>query len=242
MKFLCIIPVFNEENRLSDLLNNIITFRKKDHFKIDFLIINNGSTDKSLEMIKSSKLNFISLKKNKGIGYAFLLGLKLGSKNGYDVLIHMAGNNKMSPFDITHVVRPIISRNIDYVSGTRFGINENYNNNPIFRKISIKLLSLIFSIIFKKKLTDATCGFRAMKINKLVQNFKLFNKKRYYTYGYEYYSYGKILLSNNFTSCEANVKMNYPKKGKYSKIRPFIDWYPIIFGYLRALVDNKKLK
>ena len=241
MKLLCIIPVYNEENRLPNLLNDIITFKKKDNLKIDFLIINNGSNDKSLEIIKSSKLNYISLKKNKGIGYAFLLGLKLGSKNNYDILIHMAGNNKMSPFDIDQVLRPIIFNNIDYVSGTRFGIKSNYDNNPFFRKISIKLLSIFFSIIFKKKITDATCGFRAMKINKLVKNFKLFNKKKYYTYGYEYYSYGKILLSDNFKSCEANVKMNYPKKGKYSKIRPVIDWYPIIFGYLEALIDNKKL-
>lgn len=242
MKLLCIIPVFNEENRLEDLLNDIIKFKKKDQFKIDFLIINNGSTDKSLEIIKASKLNFISLKKNKGIGYAFLLGLKIGSKNNYDVLIHMAGNNKMSPFDIDQVLRPVLLKDIDYVSGTRFGIKENYDNNPVFRKLTIKLLSLIFSILFRKKITDATCGFRAMKINKLINNFKLFNKKKYYTYGYEYYSYGKILLSDNFKSCEANVKMNYPKKGKYSKIRPFIDWYPIIFGYLEALIDNKKLK
>jgi len=242
MKLLCIIPVFNEENRLSDLLNSIIRFKEKDQFKIDFLIINNGSTDKSLEIIKSSKLNFISLKKNKGIGYAFLLGLKLASKNNYNVLIHMAGNNKMSPFDIDQIVRPVIFKDIDYVSGTRFGIKENYDNNPVFRKLTIKLLSLIFSILFRKKITDATCGFRAMKINKLIKNFKLFNKKKYYTYGYEYYSYGKILLSDNFTCCEANVKMNYPKKGKYSKIRPIIDWYPIIFGYLEALIDSKKLR
>lgn len=241
MKLLCIIPVYNEENRLLDLLNEIVRFKNNDKLKIDFLIINNGSNDKSLEIIKSSKLNYISIKKNKGIGYAFLLGLKLGSKNNYDILIHMAGNNKMSPFDIDQVVRPIMYENIDYVSGTRFGIKKNYDNNPIFRKISIKLLSFFFSIIFKKKITDATCGFRAMKINKLIKNFTLFNKKKYYTYGYEYYSYGKILLADNFKSCEANVKMNYPKKGKYSKIRPIIDWYPIIFGYLEALFDKKKL-
>ena len=35
--------------------------------------------------------------------------------------------------------------------------------------------------------------------------------------------------------------MNYPKKGNYSKIRPIINWYPIIFGYLEALFDRKKL-
>ena len=35
--------------------------------------------------------------------------------------------------------------------------------------------------------------------------------------------------------------MNYPQKGKYSKIRIIIDWYPIIMGYLKSIIDQKKL-
>ena len=111
----------------------------------------------------------------------------------------------------------------------------------MFRKISIKILSLFFSFLFRKKITDATCGFRAFKVKKIIKYFKFFNKKKYFTYGYEYYSYGKILLSSKIESCEASVKMNYPKEGNYSKIRPIIDWYPIIFGYLEALMDGRKL-
>jgi len=241
MKVLWIIQVFNEELRLPTLLKDIIEFKRINKFNIEFLIINNGSTDDSLNMIKSSTINYISLKKNKGIGYSLLLGLKIGSKNKYDTLIHMAGNNKMSPFDLDKVLKPIFFEKVDYVSGTRFGLKKNFENIPLFRKISIRILSLFFSIVFKRKITDATCGFRAMKINKIINNFKLFNKKKFYTYGYEYYSYGKILLSKNIKSCEVDVKMNYPKDGKYSKIRPIIDWYPIIFGYLEAFVDRNKL-
>ena len=147
----------------------------------------------------------------------------------------------MSPFDIPNVLKPIKEENIDYVSGTRFLEKNNFDNNPLFRKISIKILSLFFSLLFRKKITDATCGFRAFKVKKVIKYFKFFNKKKYFTYGYEYYSYGKILLSPKIQSCEASVKMNYPKKGNYSKIRPIIDWYPIIFGYLEALFDRKKL-
>lgn len=99
-------------------------------------------------------------------------------------------------------------------------------------------MSIFFSVIFKKKITDATCGFRAFKVEKLIGYFNFLNKKRYYTYGYEYYSYGKILLSKNINSCEASVEMNYPKSGKYSKIRPIIDWYPIIWGYIESAYDG----
>ena len=145
----------------------------------------------------------------------------------------------MSPFDIPNMLKPIFEENVDYVSGTRFIKKENYINNPIFRKLSIKALSIIFSLLFKKKITDATCGFRAFKIDKVIKYFYLFNKKKYYTYGYEYYSYGKMLTLKNIKTSEASVKMNYPSRGKYSKIRPVIDWIPVIFGYLNALFDKK---
>ena len=227
--------------RLNDLLNDINIYQESNKLKIDFLLINNGSSDKSLEIIKSHKFNFISLKRNKGIGYSLLLGLRLAKKNKYQILVHMAGNNKMSPFDIDNVLHPILNSDVDYVSGTRFCNRDNHLNNPLFRKISIKLLSILFTFIFKKKITDATCGFRAFKINKVFEYFLFFNKKKFYTYGYEYYSYGKVLWSKNLNSCEANVKMNYPKKGKHTKIRPVIDWIPIILGYLMARYDNKKV-
>ncbi len=242
MKILCVVPIYNEEARLNDLLNDIKSFKKKDVNNIDFLLINNNSTDRSLQIIKKYEFKYMTLSKNRGIGYAFLLGLKIANFLKYEILIHMSGNNKMSPFHIKNVLKPILKNDIDYVSGTRFTFKENYITNPLFRIISIKLLSYFFSFIFKKKITDATCGFRAFKIKKIYKYFNFFNKRKYYTYGYEYYSYGKILLSKEISSCEADVKMNYPKKGSYSKIRPFIDWYPMIIGYIEAFFDNKKIK
>ena len=242
MKILCILPIYNEELRLNELLTDIEEYSKNNRFNIEFLLINSGSNDKSIEIIKNFKVKFISLKKNKGIGYVLLLGLKIAKKLKYDLLVHMAGNNKMSPFDLDSMLSPIFEKNIDYVSGTRFRFKKNYENNPKFRIFSIRILSFFFSIIFKKTITDATCGFRAFKINKIYPYFNYFNKKKNYTYGYEYYSYGKILMSKKISSCEADVKMNYPRTGKYSKIRPIIDWSPMILGYLNAFFDRNKVE
>lgn len=240
MKIICVVPIYNEESRLKYLLEEIIQFKKIYHNEVEFLLVNSGSTDNSENILKMYKFNYLSLKRNKGIGYVLLLGLKLAHKKGYDILIHMAGNFKMSPLEIPTILNPIVKNNIDYVSGSRFLERKNYVNNPFFRKASIRILSKIISFFFKTNITDATCGFRAFKIKKIITFYKDFNKKKYYTYGYEYYSYGKILLSKNFSNTEVSVKMNYPENGKYSKIRPFVDWYKIIFGYFEALLDKKK--
>lgn len=242
MRVICIIPIYNESSSLNLLVDKIKEFKKIENKKIDFLLINNGSTDNTDEILKLSKLNFLKLKRNKGIGYSLILGLRIAHRNRYDILIHMAGNNKMSPFDIKNILNPIIENDYDFVNGTRFLKKEDYSTNPIFRKVSIRLLSIIISIIFKKKITDATCGFRAFKIKYVYKYFKYFNKKKNYTYGYEYYSYGKILLSKTLKSCETAVGMNYPSKGKYTKIRPIIDWFSILLGYFRALIDRVKIE
>lgn len=239
MRILCIVPVYNEENRLQDLLNKIKNVNQNTG--VDFLIINNGSTDSSLEIIKKSKLRFHNLKKNYGVGYALLFGLKLAIKEKIDYLVHLAGNGKMTPYDIVNFTNLLKNKEFDYACGSRFINIDDSKSNPLQRIIMIKVLSSIISIFFKRKITDATCGFRFFKVKIFKDKLNYFNKSKYYTYGYEYYTYGKILLSKSIKSTEVPVSMNYPRLGKYSKIRPIIDWFPIIFGYLEARFDGKKI-
>ena len=137
----------------------------------------------------------------------------------------------------------VIKKNIENEPGnlTRFLVmgkkifqpeftNKNYITTPVFRKISIKILNFIFSFLFKKKISYATCGFKAFKVNILKNKLMNFNKKKFYSYAFVYYFFGKVLISNKIKHCESSVMMRYPKKGKYSHIRPFLDWFTILFG------------
>ena len=53
MKILCIIPIYNEEARLKYLLEEIITFKKETNLNVEFLLINNGSTDNSANILNN---------------------------------------------------------------------------------------------------------------------------------------------------------------------------------------------
>ncbi len=238
MKSLCIIPCWNEENRLIDLINQIKNFDQKNI--VDFLFINNGSTDNSLKIIESNNLNVKSYKNNNGIGYALIDGLKIGIENSYDIVIHMAGNGKMSPLELNKFIDKIKNENFDFVHGSRFLTGGDYNTNPLNRVILIKILTFFINLKSKKEITDATCGFRAFRTSILRNNLSLFDKKMFYTYGYEYYTLGKILTNKDIKFTEIPVSMKYPKKGKYSKIRVIIDWLPIIKSYFLAFFDGKK--
>jgi glycosyltransferase involved in cell wall biosynthesis len=241
MKSLCIIPCWNEEHRLSNLINQIKNF-DQSNYSVDFLFINNGSTDNSLKIIEDSQIMVKSYKQNRGAGYALIDGLKIGIEKNYDVMVHLAANGKMFPDEITKFLEKISKENYSFVHGSRFLNNDGYKTNPFKRIILIKVFTFILNIIFKKKITDATCGFRAYKTSILSKNIDILDKEEFYTYGYEYYVLGKVLKSKDISFTEVPITMNYPKTGSYSKIRTIIDWYPIIRAYFLSFIDSKDLK
>ena len=240
MSYLCIAPCWNEEKRLPELLKSIKEFKLKNT-KVDFLFFDNGSTDKSLQIIQDFDIPVIKYEKNMGAGYALIHGLKIGIEKNYFGMIHLAANGKMMPNEINKFIDKIENENFDFVHGSRFLNGGDFKTNPILRIFLIKLTTLFLSFIYNRKITDATCGFRAYKVNLLKNNLNLIDKKKFYTYAYEYYVLGKILKNKKVKFSEVPITMLYPKKGKYSKIRPILDWYVIIAAYIEALIDGKSL-
>lgn len=238
MKSLCVIPVYNEEKRLQELLEKV-SIVKNDLKNLDFIIINNGSFDKSKEIISNFNLKSINLEKNFGVGYALIKGLEYALENNFEILVHLAGNGKMLPQEIETFLKKVENQ-YDFVNGSRFLPNANHKNNPKNRIFMIKILSFFISLVYGQKITDVTCGFRAFKVKIFKNYINLFNQKRFFTYRYEYYTYGKILKNKKYNCIEIPITMDYPKND-YSKIRPVIDWIPIISGWLEAKFDGKEI-
>ena len=114
---LYVIPVFNEDNRLISLIDQIKSY-KYDKFNLTYIFINNGSTDESLKIIKQSKIRYLNLKSNKGVGYALMIGY-LYAKNIILNIIQL-GNGKMKPSQIEMFMDNLIEENYNFVSGSRF--------------------------------------------------------------------------------------------------------------------------
>ncbi len=240
MKTLCVIPVFNEHNKLNKLIDQIKK-NKYEVYNLQYLFVNNGSTDNSLILLKKSGIKYLNIKKNKGVGFALMMGFFYAKKYNFDFLVHLAGNGKMDPGQIDRFIKLITDKNYDFISGSRFLEGSSKKNNPLIRLILIKSFSFILNFVLKKKISDSTCGFRAFKVN-LFKNFKKnFFKKELYTYGYEYFSYGKIIKSKDIKFCEVPVSMDYPSQKNYSKIRPVLDWYIILKYWIKGLTDKNEL-
>ena len=149
-KILCVVPVYNEELRLNKLISKNKKSKKKIK-NINFLFVNNGSNDNSLHILRKNSLNIINLKKNMGVGYALILGLKYAIKNKYSIIVHLAGNGKMLPSQIPIFLKKLINKKKDFVNGSRFLKNGDYKSNPLIRIVLIKILSFIISLLYNRK-------------------------------------------------------------------------------------------
>ena len=147
----------------------------------------------------------------------------------------------MNPNQITKVIDPILKNKADFVSGSRFIDRGGVKNTPFYRIFLIYIFSKFVTFIFRRKISDASCGFRAFKLN-VFNNFnKNYNQERFYTYGYEYYTFGKIISNKEKKFKEVSVSMNYPSKKNYTKMRPVIDWLVIVYYWFLGYYDKVKI-
>ena len=94
MKTLIIIPAYNEELNIENTINKLKKYNDISKSPVDYIIINDGSTDKTKEICKKNNFNVINLIHNLGIGGAVQTGYKYALENNYDIAIQFDGDGQ----------------------------------------------------------------------------------------------------------------------------------------------------
>lgn len=232
MKGLIIIPAYNEEKVIENTIKNL----KEQNKDIDYIIINDCSKDKTLEICKKNNFNVISLPVNLGIGGAVQTGYKYAYENGYDVAIQMDADGQHDPKYISEFIKKIEEGN-DLVIGSRFLEKEGFQSTFI-RRIGINLYSWIIKIFTKKEIKDTTSGYRAAgkRVIKIFANT--------YPVDYPEPETDALIAKNNFNIVEIPMQMKERAGGK-SSITPIKSiYYAIKVGLavlLACIVKNRKI-
>lgn len=155
MKITIVVPVYNEEEKVTDVLREL----SKTRFQV--VAVDDGSTDNSLNKINSLKLkNVIVLqhKINLGKGAALKTGCEYAFTHGADAVIMMDSDGQHKVEDLPRFVEKLKSNKYDVVFGSR-----NLNLGvPLDRYMGNKLASVLVGFMFGIYVSDLICGFRGI--------------------------------------------------------------------------------
>jgi dolichol-phosphate mannosyltransferase len=230
------VPVYDQAGELPRVLAEAAAAARPD---VALLLVNNGSRDGSAELVRASGHPFLDLPRNLGVGGALMLALDWALRRPVEVFGMMAANGKMLPAEIPRLVDPILGGAADYVTGSRFLPGGAAPHLPPFRRRAIPLVNLYVRGLTGARLTDATCGFRAFRLDLLRRAEFDWRAPWLASYGLEYYLYAKVLLDRRIRWLERPVTMRYPPAGRYSKIRPGRDWWAMLAPWLRARRERR---
>lgn len=167
MEILVIIPAYNEEESIVEVVNKLKTAQPE----VDYIIINDCSTDNTEKICQEHEFNYINLPVNLGIGGGVQAGYRYAVENDYDITIQMDGDGQHDPESIVELIKPIIENNADMVIGSRFITNDGFQSS-MMRRVGIKFLEWLIKICCGVKINDTTSGFRATS-KKLTQHFSI---------------------------------------------------------------------
>ena len=157
-KTLIVIPSYNEEYSIAGVLKDI----KKQALKIQVLVIDDGSSDKTAQIAQEEGAKIISLPYNSGYGVALQTGYIYARKHHYSIVIQMDADGQHDPACIHDLLSEIINSDADVVVGSRF-LGENTYRTSTVRRIGMFIFGKVASLFCKTRVSDPTSGFQAIK-------------------------------------------------------------------------------
>lgn len=160
-----IIPCLNEEKGLIEIFKSIPYEKLKRYgYKLDILVVDNGSEDNTVEVAKNNKAEVI-IENKKGKGNAIIKAFKHLNVNKIDYVVMIDGDNTYKTSEIPRLVELLESDFTDVVIGSRLKGNLLEGSFKSINKYGDQAISLLIRRVYKNALvTDALSGFFVWKI------------------------------------------------------------------------------
>lgn len=181
-----IMPAYNEQETIAEAVSK--TLAQNYGVKFELIVVNDGSTDSTLEKLRkfSSRVQIISSKKNNGKGYAIRAGFARAKGS---IAIIQDADLEYNPAQINSIIQPILDSRADAVYGSRFA-GSLQGMSPLFL-FGNKMLTLATNLLFSSRLTDMETCYKALSRKAL----------------------GSLTLSENSFTVEAEITAKLLKNG-----------------------------
>lgn len=151
-ELLIVIPAYNEEENIE----NVVTFIKNKYSQYDYVVVNDGSRDRTADICRQNGYELINLPVNLGLAGAFQAGLKYAYVKGYSYAIQFDADGQHRP----EFIEPMLERikqGYDIVIGSRF-VNIKKGNS--LRMVGSKMITVAIKMTTGARVSDPTSGMR----------------------------------------------------------------------------------
>lgn len=228
MKKLAIIPAYNEKQSIIFTVEDI----KKNAPDFDYIIINDCSTDNTMDICKYNGYNVLNLPINLGIGGAVQTGYLYAYNYGYDIAVQFDGDGQHKAEYLDDMTKYLIENDFDMVIGSRFIENAGFQST-FLRRIGIRYFTFLIKMLSGKTITDPTSGMR-MCNKKTIEMFA-----NEYPRDYPEPESTMRLIRHKRKIAEYPVEMR-DRQGGVSFISPLISVYYMIKVTLAIIIERMR--
>ena len=214
-----VIPVFNEELTIGNLIERLKAVMKKTGFKYEIIVVDDRSADKSLEISKSHGVKVFSLKQHLGKGYALRVGF---AKAKGEIITTIDSDGSHRPEELPRLLTPLLQNKADLVIGSRY-----LSQKPVAAKklnaAGVRLFNFLIKILTRAEVSDSQSGYRVMK-SVVLRNMRLKSG------GYEIESEMLVKTARQgFRVREVSISFEQRTYGT-SRLDPIVDGFKILLS------------
>ncbi len=222
-----VIPAFNEELTIGNVIERLTAVMQKTGFKYEIIVVDDCSTDKSLEISKNHGVKVFSLKKHMGKGYALRAGF---AKAKGDIVTTIDSDGSHRPEELPRLLTPILQNKADLVIGSRY-----LSQKPVATKklnaAGVRLFNFLIKILTRAGVSDSQSGYRVMK-SVVLRNMRLKSS--------EYEIESEMLVKTarqGFRVVEVPISFEQRTYGT-SRLDPMVDGFKILLSIVLAYIKG----
>jgi glycosyltransferase involved in cell wall biosynthesis len=159
LRAIALVPAFNEQGTIAAVVAEVRAFDAE----LEILVIDDGSHDRTAEIARRAGARVLRLPFNLGIGGAVQTGFRYAFENGFELAVRVDGDGQHDPSQLAAVVGPVVRGETDIAVGSRYlGAKAEGYRSSATRRLGIRLLARVVSLLTRQRITDPTSGFQAL--------------------------------------------------------------------------------
>jgi dolichol-phosphate mannosyltransferase len=221
-RVLCVAPAWNEGERIRRVIAAV------PRAVVDaVVVVDDGSSDDTASHAEAAGAIVLRHQRNRGVGAAIRSGVDYARQHGFEIVVVISGGGKTPPHQIPQLLEPLLRGEADFVQGSRYMVGGETRHMPMRRRLGTRAYTHLFSLFVRRRVTDASSGFRAFRTSLLADERINLWQSWLDRYELEPYLLFKSLRLGHAVR-EVPVAIEYPTDHlAYTKMRAVTDWWRI---------------